>query len=105
MKRIVTIFLATAFLSSCTSTPEDTAALIKRTCSVAQDTSIALQPWIDAGVIKGKDASNVSTARIALFAEPNGLCVGEPTGTLAGALVKISSFGLTLAVALRNAKD
>lgn len=105
MKRIAILCVAALSLASCTSTPEDTAALIKRACSVAQDTSDALQPWIDAGVIKGRDATNVSTARTALFAEPAGLCVGEPTGTLAGALVKISSFGLTLAVTLRNAKD
>ncbi|MQY48181.1 hypothetical protein GAO09_19280 [Rhizobiales bacterium RZME27] len=105
MKRIAILCVAALSLASCQTSPEDTAALIKRTCSVAQDTSDALQPWIDAGVIKGKDAANVSTARAALFSEPTGLCVGQPTGTLAGALVKISSFGLTLAVALRNAKD
>lgn len=105
MKRIAILCVAAISLASCTTTTEDTAALIKRTCSVAQDTSDALQPWIDAGVIKSRDAANVSTARAALFAEPNGLCVGQPNGTLAGALVKISSFGLTLAVALRNAKD
>lgn len=105
MKRTAILAAAAIALSACTTAPEDTATLIKRTCSVAKDTSDALQPWIDAGVIKGKDATNVATARAALFAEPTGLCVGEPTGTLAGALVKISSFGLSLTIALRNAKD
>lgn len=105
MKRIAILFAVALVLSACTTAPEDTVALIKRTCSVAQDTSDALQPWIDSGVIKGKDATNVATARAALFAEPTGLCVGEPTGTLAGTLVKISSLGLSLTIALRNAKD
>jgi len=103
MRKAIAAIAALAVLSACTTTPEDTKALIKNACSLAQDTSEALQPWIDSGVIKGKDAMNVNTARLALFGEqPPGLCVGEPTGTLAGTLVKISSFALTLTIVLRD---
>lgn len=102
MRKAIAAIAALAVLSACTTTPEDTKALIKNACSLAQDTSEALQPWIDSGVIKGKDAMNVNTARLALFGEPSGLCVGEPTGTLAGTLVKISSFALTLTIVLRD---
>ncbi len=102
---IVGILSAALVLSSCTSKPEDTAALIKSSCAAAKDTLDVLQPWIDAGQIKGKAAANIETAREALFGTaPQGLCVGEPSGTLAGALVKISSFALTLSIALRDTK-
>lgn len=103
MRKAIASIAALGILAACTTTPkEDTAALIKNACTLAQDTSDALQPWIDSGVIKGKDAVNVNTARLALFGEPSSLCVGEPTGTLAGALVKISSFALTLTIVLRD---
>lgn len=103
MRSVAIVISLCLALASCQSKPEDTAALIKSACSTADDTLTAIQPWIDNGVIKGRDARNVEVARTSLFGT-GGLCVGEPTGTLAGALVKVSSFVLTLTVALRDAK-
>lgn len=100
---MVAVSIASASLASCQSSPESTASLIKSYCSAAQDTSDAIQPWIDNGVIKGKDARNVEIVRTSLFG-PTGLCVGEPTGTLAGALAKVTSLALTLTLVLRDIK-
>jgi len=102
---IVGILSSALTLSSCTSTPEDTAALVKSACDTAKDLSLSLQPLIDGGVVKGKDARNIEAIRISLFGEtPPGLCVGAPPGTLAQALVRVTAIIATLAVIKRNAE-
>lgn len=106
MKKLVTCMVIAGMLSACATTGDSaakTAAAIKQACDGAEVVVAVLDPWAEAGQIKGKSLQTFEGAKAALFG-PTGLCVSPPAGNLPAILVRISSFALTLAVIRRDAK-
>lgn len=107
MKVITCVLAACLVLASCQSTPEGeakTLAAIQSTCDGAKYAQAVLGPWRASGKLSDKTEKLVASAEDALFAPDVGLCVATPAQNLAGVLVRISSFALTISVALSNAQ-
>lgn len=103
MRKLIIVAASCAALASCQMGDQTSVAqLIDTSCEQARGVSAALDPWIDRGVIKGRDLTNVQNARVALFDEATGAC--SKTAASSSTLVRITSIALSLTLALRDAK-